>query len=329
MGQIPEDVHTTLRVGGGLTRIPPQEARESIIDPPSDAPIRRGLRFSPTTRLLGQLERLAKARFYIRELTDDDVISAPGPESYWIVAQSVNASSEIEGEHVQAQYLELVLAPRSTIREEQLDAEETMRLKTTRSIIDACYWALQYKDPTIVSYEFVMDLHRRMFLSTHSGIAGKPKSKDVWIRGAGYNVKTLPPAKVDEALKALCARTTQQFVSGHDSSETSMFLCAAEFVCDFLVIHPFADGNGRTSRILSTYLLERAGYHFARYYPLEQVILETKPRYYEALFQAQRRWYHSDEDITVWIEYYTSSVFEQWERALRRVREQSRREMPR
>ena len=328
MDQIPEEAHTTLRAGGGLTRIPLQETRESVIDPPGDLPMRRGLRFAPTTRLLGQLERLAKARFYIRELTDDDVIGAPGPESYWIVAQSVNASSEIEGEHVQAQNLELVLAPRSTVREEQLDAEETIRLKET-CVFRSCYWALQYKDPTIVSYEFVMDLHRRMFLSTHSAIAGKPKSKEVWIRGAGYNVRTLPPPRVDAALKALCARTTQQFVSGHDSAETSMFLCAAEFVCDFLAIHPFADGNGRTSRVLSTYLLERAGYHFASYYPLEQVILETKPQYYEALFQAQRRWYHPDEDITAWIEYYTSSVFEQWERAFRRVREQSRREISR
>jgi len=326
MNEIPEDAHTTLRVGGGLLRVPTLVNRESVIDPPNYTPARNGLRFTPTETLLGRLERLAKARFYIREMTDDDVIGPRGPESDWIVAQSVNASSEIEGEHVQAKNLELVLAPRSEIREEQLDREESIRLKATRSIIDACYWALQRKDPMIVSCDFVMELHRRMFQSTNSAIAGKTKSKDVWIRGAGYNVKTLSFNKVEEALKALCDRTTSRFNAGHDLAESSMFLCAAEFVSDFLAIHPFTDGNGRISRILSTYLLERAGYHFARYYPLEQVILETKLRYYEALFLSQRRWYQMDEDMTPWIEYYTTAVFEQWERAFRRVRDQSRRE---
>jgi Fic family protein len=105
------------------------------------------------------------------------------------------------------------------------------------------------------------------------------------------------------------------------SGDPSRFLTTAEFILDFLAIHPFHDGNGRTARLLSTYLLERCGYHFARFYPLDNVILENRDAYYEALFLAQRRWYEADEDLSPWIEFYTDMVFNQYGRALQRVKD--------
>jgi Fic family protein len=92
-------------------------------------------------------------------------------------------------------------------------------------------------------------------------------------------------------------------------------------VLDFLAIHPFHDGNGRAARLLSTYLLERSGYHVARFYPLDSVILENRDAYYEALFRAQQRWYQPDEDLTPWIELYTDMVFQQYLRAFQRVKD--------
>jgi len=280
--------------------------------------------------LLGKLERLAKARFYIRELTGEDITKwTEAPEQYWMIAQSVNASSEIEGEHLQAGHLPLVLASPQTIGEEHLNQEEKRRLDATKSIVAACLWALQSDTRTTISFEFVMELHARMFDSTLPDIAGKLKEKQIAIRGAGYDVRTLPSEKAEVFLRALCERTSRMFKLAHDHAEASMFLCSAEFVCDFLAIHPFTDGNGRTARILSMYLLERSGYHFARFYPLEQVTLETRPQYYDSLFRAQRCWYGADEDLTPWIEYYTESVFAQWEQAHKRVRRQALSEQQR
>ncbi|MEK7730408.1 MAG: Fic family protein, partial [Planctomycetota bacterium] len=181
-----------------------------------------------------------------------------------MIAQSVNASSEIEGEHVQAEHLPLVLTLTSSIGEEHLSPDEKRRLDATKSITEACLWALQRDERTAITFDFVMELHRRMFESTCPTIAGTLKTKDVFIRGAGYDIKTLPREKTETFLRALCERTSRTFELAHDHAEASTFLCVAEFLCDFLAIHPFADGNGRTSRILSTYLLERAGYHFAR-----------------------------------------------------------------
>jgi Fic family protein len=139
----------------------------------------------------------------------------------------------------------------------------------------------------------------------------------VAIEGGIYAVKTLPPEKSELFLRELCQRVNASLTSG----DPSRFLTTAEFILDFLAIHPFHDGNGRTARLLSTYLLERCGYHFARFYPLDNVILENRDAYYEALFRAPRRWYEADEDLSPWIEFYTDMVFNQYGRALQRVKD--------
>ncbi|HEU4887934.1 MAG TPA: Fic family protein [Thermoanaerobaculia bacterium] len=156
-----------------------------------------------------------------------------------------------------------------------------------------------------------------MFKSTNPDAAGRIKTKRVAIEGGSYSVKTLPPEKSESFLRELCNRTNRSLLT----DDTSRFLTTAEFVLDFLAIHPFHDGNGRTARLLSTYLLERSGYHFARFYPLDTVILENRDAYYEALFRAQQRWYREDEDLTPWIEFYTDMVFHQYVRAFQRVKD--------
>src|SRR6185437_6650499 len=84
------------------------------------------------------------------------------------------------------------------------------------------------------------------------------------------------------------------------------------FACDFLAIHPFRDGNGRMARFLSSYLLERGGYHFSSVYPLDRVVLDSRGAYYEALNASQRHWHTKDEDLSSWIEYFVGVVFGQW-----------------
>lgn len=327
---MPDDAtqpHTTVRAIGGLMNVADLDPRKNVIDPPAAYPARLGLRYGLSQEVLGRLERLAKARFYIRELVDEDISRwSPSDELYRMIVQSVNASSEIEGEHLQAEHLQLMLAAPSHIGEEHLDHEEKKRLDAYKSISEAFLWALRSDLRTVLTFDFIIELHKRMFHSTRPDIAGKIKIKDVHIRGAGYDVKTLDKDRAEPFLRALCDRTSESFAHAYDHAQGSMFLFGAEFVCDFLAIHPFADGNGRTARVLSTYLMERAGYHFARFYPLEQVLLETKSEYYEALFQAQKRWYQPDEDLTPWIHYFVFSVFKQWERAHQKVRDQSNRE---
>jgi Fic family protein len=315
---------------GGIKLIQVEPKYSNKIDPTNLDPSKSGdrLRYSLTPRLLGKLERLAKARFEIRKLVPDDKISDESIDITETIAQSVNASSEIEGEQVSVDELELAVAAVTTKSGPYENTELTDRQAAIASTIKTYFWALSQYTDTFITYEFVLELHRRMFANTKDEHAGTIKSHEVSIRGGGYEISTLPREKAGDYLRRLCERTNEQLRLAKLHSECSSLLATAEFIVDFLAIHPFADGNGRTARLLSTYLLERNGYHFARFYPLDTIILETRREYYEALFNAQRNWYSENEDLTPWVTYYIDSIFIQWNRAYQRVRDRRDRNQP-
>lgn len=320
------DAHTRIRIDrGGLEVISGPDAKEARLDPPASSPDRKGLRYSLSMLVLGKLERLAKARFAVRQLTNDDFDSwVEDEESRTALAQTVIASSEIEGEGIAAPEV-LLLLEAVTQPAGHVTAELDVRQKAIRSIFEAGVWALSRDWGNYITYDFVIELHKRMFASTRPDIAGKIKESPVIIAGGGYYIETLPPAKAEEFLKSLCERTNSILLEARESTSASMLLTVAEFVSDFLAIHPFSDGNGRIARLLSTYLLERCEYHFARFYPVDSIILETRKRYYDALFYAQRNWYLESEDMTSWIDYYVETIFVQWTRSYQRVKDEAYR----
>lgn len=305
----------------------PNDQVENVIDATVPDPARKGPRYTLSPGTLDKAEKLARARFEIRELAAGDVArwKKADDEPIWPIAQSVNASSEIEGEELPASELELALAAVTSPSARRIDEELERRREAIRAIYATYIWVLSEPPRAFLSYDFVLEVHRRMFASTKGGEAGRIKEKRVEIRGGGYSIKTLPPEKTEEFLRRLCERANDAYVRG----EESPFLITAEVILDFLAIHPFHDGNGRIARLLSTYLLERSGYHFSRFYPLDTIILETRSDYYRALFDAQRQWYQPGEDLTPWIDYYTNAVFNQYLRALQRVKDQHERQKPR
>ena len=80
------------------------------------------------------------------------------------------------------------------------------------------------------------------------------------------------------------------------------------FIMDFLCIHPFSDGNGRMSRLLTTLLLYRAGYVVGKYVSLESKIENTKDSYYDALAKSDVNWDVGENDITSFIKYTLGTV---------------------
>jgi Fic family protein len=80
------------------------------------------------------------------------------------------------------------------------------------------------------------------------------------------------------------------------------------FIHDFLCIHPFIDGNGRMSRLLTTLLLYRSGYFVGRYISLEAKIAKNKDFYYDALQQSQTGWHEGTDDPTPFIKYILGTI---------------------
>ncbi len=80
------------------------------------------------------------------------------------------------------------------------------------------------------------------------------------------------------------------------------------FIHDFLCIHPFNDGNGRMSRLLTTLLLYRSGFYIGKYISLEAKIAKSKDLYYDALLRAQQGWQEGTEDAVPFIKYLLGTI---------------------
>jgi len=92
-------------------------------------------------------------------------------------------------------------------------------------------------------------------------------------------------------------------------------LVIANFIFEFLAVHPFSDGNGRVSRALTNLLLLQAGYSYVPYVSLDEIIEQTKVEYYLALRATQKNHGTDHEDITPWVTYFLTALTEQTERA--------------
>lgn len=93
-------------------------------------------------------------------------------------------------------------------------------------------------------------------------------------------------------------------------------LVIANFVVEFLMIHPFQDGNGRLSRVLTNLLLLQQGYSHVPYISHEKLIEDNKPDYYIALRKSQKTFKTKKEDIAPWLDFFLSMILEQAKRAV-------------
>ncbi len=94
------------------------------------------------------------------------------------------------------------------------------------------------------------------------------------------------------------------------------------YVLDFLCIHPFLDGNGRMSRLLTVLLLYHNDYKVGRYISLERIVEQTKDSYYDTLHQSSQGWHEGAHDAMAWCEYTLSTIlaaYREFETRLARV----------
>lgn len=116
----------------------------------------------------------------------------------------------------------------------------------------------------------------------------------------GIIFQTTPPYLTAKEMQELVEQTIVWF-NGEDKHP---LLIIAEFAVDFLSIHPFQDGNGRLSRILTNFLFLQKGYEFVKYSSLEKVIEDNKKLYYLKLRQSQKNRGKKNEDISEWINFF-------------------------
>ena len=152
----------------------------------------------------------------------------------------------------------------------------------------------------------IKELHALMMQRSGVDEAGEYKSEDNYIseeRADGSRSIRFRPVTAYDTHAAM-----EQLILAYDRASSdpgiSKLLLIPCVILDFLCIHPFADGNGRISRLLSLLLLYRNGYDVGRYISLEQRINETRDEYYEALRKSSEKWHDNKNDYNPFAEYF-------------------------
>lgn len=216
--------------------------------------------------------------------------------------QSTEASNAIEGIVTTSTRIRQLVEEKTTPRNR--DEQEIAGYRDALNIIHESFDAIP------VTQNYILQLHKIMYSHMNNPMAGRTKNVQNYITATYPDGHTeilftpLEPYETPEALDRICG----EFNKVIGNMELEPLIAIPVFIHDFLCIHPFNDGNGRMSRLLTSLLLYRCGFYVGRYISLEAKIAKNKDLYYSALSESQTGWHEGTEDAVPFIKYILGTV---------------------
>lgn len=216
--------------------------------------------------------------------------------------QSTGASNRIEGIFTTEARLGEIVGENAEPKNR--DEEEIAGYREVLTTIHENYEYIRVR-PNVI-----LQLHRDLYTYSPSSMGGRFKNIDNIIeevdREGNRRVRFQPLSAYDtpEAMESLC--TT--YIKAVNQSEIDPLLLISKFIFDFLSIHPFNDGNGRLSRLLTLLLLYQEGYIVGKYISIEMIIEKTKESYYEVLEESSKGWHEEKHSYVPFVKYYLGVI---------------------
>ena len=216
--------------------------------------------------------------------------------------QSTESSNAIEGIVTTNTRIRQIVEDKTTPKNR--DEQEIAGYRDVLNIIHESFDAIP------ITPNYILQLHKILYSHMNNPAAGRTKSVQNYISATYPDGSTrtlftpLDPFETPTALKSICNEYNR--VIGNNELEP--LIAIPIFIHDFLCIHPFNDGNGRMSRLLTTLLLYRSGFYVGKYISLEAKIAKNKDLYYDALGEAQVGWYDGTEDAVPFIKYLLGTI---------------------
>ena len=212
--------------------------------------------------------------------------------------QSTGASNRIEGIFTSDKRLEELVSQKAEPRN-----RSEQEIAGYREVLSTIYEGYEYINPRP---NIILQLHRDLYSYSQGSAGGSYKNSDNVIAetdAEGHQKARfipVPAFQTDEAMEELCAR----FLEAWEADRIDKLVLIPMFILDFLCIHPFNDGNGRMSRLLTLLLFYKAGYIVGKYISMEMLIEKTKETYYEALQASSTGWHEGENSYEPFVKYY-------------------------
>ena len=176
-----------------------------------------------------------------------------------------------------------------------------------RDVLNTIHENYKYID---INSNVILQLHRDLYKYSSKSFGGKYKNSQNYIEetleDGTKKIRFTPLSAVETplAIKELCDSYNEILNKG----EIDPLLVIPIFILDFVSIHPFNDGNGRMSRLLTLLLLYKEDYIVGKYVSIEKIIEESKESYYEALEKSSVKWHDNKNDYSYFVEYYLGVI---------------------
>ena len=216
--------------------------------------------------------------------------------------QSTESSNAIEGIVTTNTRIKQLVEESTTPKNR--DEEEIAGYRDVLNIIHESFDAIP------ITKNYILQLHKILYSHMNNPIAGQTKTMQNYISATYPDGHTevfftpMAPFETPKALEKIC----EEYNRVIGNLEVEPLIAIPVFIHDFLCIHPFNDGNGRMSRLLTTLLLYRSGFYVGKYISLEAKIAKNQDLYYEALGKAQKGWHEGEEDVVPFIKYLLGTI---------------------
>ena len=214
--------------------------------------------------------------------------------------ESAESSNRIEGVTVERKRLKPLIL--GHLKPQDRSEEEIAGYRKALDLIHRKHSSLD------ISPQTIRELHR--LSHTGAGDAGEWKKKDNEI------IQKNPDGTVEVIFKPISAVSTPSAINqlclayrhSIEQLKYPSLYATACLILDFLCVHPFRDGNGRVSRLLTLLALYHHGYEVGKYISLERIIEQSKETYYEALQKSSKRWHEAKHDVKPWLYYFLGTI---------------------
>ena len=212
--------------------------------------------------------------------------------------QSTGASNRIEGIFTSDKRLEELVSRKAEPRN-----RSEQEIAGYREVLATIHESYEYINPRPNT---ILQLHRDLYSYSQGAVGGSYKNSDNVIAetdAEGHQKARFVPVPAFQTAEAM-EKLSTQFIEAWEADHIDKLILIPMFILDFLCIHPFNDGNGRMSRLLTLLLFYKAGYIVGKYVSMEMLIEKTKETYYEALQTSSTGWHEGENSYAPFVKYY-------------------------